>query len=103
MATYFHTRFFGLRSFAEVTGIQGSISALGMGIAPLAVGYSYDRLHTYLPALWFMAGSLVLTVVLYLILPRYRYTKDFADAPVTDPRLEGVRSEQQIASAPLSG
>lgn len=103
MATYFHTRFFGLRSFAEVTGIQGSISALGMGIAPLAVGYSYDRLHTYLPALWFMAGSLVLTVFLYLILPRYRYSKDFADAPVTDTRLEGVRSEQQIASAPLSG
>ncbi len=102
MATYFHTRFFGLRSFAEVTGIQGSISAVGMGLAPLAVGYSFDRLNSYVPALWFMAGSLALTVVLYLILPRYRYSKDFADAPVTETRLEGVRSEQPMTSSSLS-
>jgi MFS family permease len=80
MATYFHSRFFGLRSFTEVTGIQGMFSALGMGLAPIAVGYSVDRLHTYLPALWFMAGSLALTVLLYLMLPRYRYGKDFAEA-----------------------
>lgn len=79
MATYFHSRFFGLRSFAEVTGIQGTFSALGMGLAPIAVGYSVDRLHTYLPALWVMAGSLALTVLLYLMLPRYRYGKDFAE------------------------
>ena len=80
MATYFHSRFFGLRSFTEVTGIQGMFSALGMGLAAPAVGYSFDRLHTYVPALWFMAGSLALTVLLYLMLPRYRYGKDFAEA-----------------------
>jgi MFS family permease len=84
MATYFHTRFFGLRSFAEVTGIQGSISAVGMGIAPIAVGYSFDTLRTYLPALWFMAGSLAVTVILYALLPRYRFEKDFgAVTPAT--------------------
>ncbi len=81
MATYFHSRFFGLRSFTEVTGIQGMFMAVGMGVAAPAVGYCYDRLHTYLPALWFMAGSLALTVVLYLLLPRYHYDKDFATAP----------------------
>jgi MFS family permease len=80
MATYFHSRFFGLRSFAEVTGIQGTFSALGMGLAPIAVGYSVDELHSYGPALWFMAGSLALTVLLYLMLPRYRYAKDFAES-----------------------
>lgn len=77
MATYFHSRFFGLRSFTEVTGIQGMFMAIGMGVAAPAVGYCYDRLHTYVPALWFMAGSLGLTVLLYLALPRYRYGKDF--------------------------
>jgi MFS family permease len=78
MATYFHSRFFGLRSFAEVTGIQGTILAIGMGVAAPAVGYTYDRLHTYRPALWFMAGSLALTVLLYLALPSYRYDKSYA-------------------------
>ncbi len=77
MATYFHSRFFGLRSFTEVSGIQGMFMAIGMGVAAPAVGYCYDRLHTYVPALWFMAGSLALTVLLYLLLPRYYYDKDF--------------------------
>ena len=85
MATYFHSRFFGLRSFTEVSGIQGMFMAIGMGVAAPAVGYCYDRLHTYVPALWFMAGSLALTVVLYLALPRYRYDKDFAAAPAAAP------------------
>jgi MFS family permease len=80
MATYFHSRFFGLRSFTEVSGIQGMFMAIGMGVAAPAVGYCYDRLHTYVPALWFMAGSLALTVLLYLLLPRYYYDKDFTAA-----------------------
>ncbi|MCC7462844.1 MAG: MFS transporter [Gammaproteobacteria bacterium] len=80
MATYFHSRYFGLRSFTEVSGIQGMFMAIGMGVAAPAVGYCYDRLHSYLPALWFMAGSLALTVLLYLLLPRYYYDKDFTAA-----------------------
>ncbi|MFO1401235.1 MAG: MFS transporter [Steroidobacteraceae bacterium] len=81
MATYFHSRFFGLRSFTEVTGIQGMFMAIGMGVAAPAVGYCYDRLHSYVPALWFMAASLALTVLLYLALPRYRFDKDYAATP----------------------
>lgn len=105
MGTYFHMRFFGLRSFAEVTGLQGAFMAAGMGLAPIAVGYSYDRLGTYQPAFIAMVAGLAITVVLYLLLGPYRYSKDFADAPFEPEELEksGIKAEGVTVSTAISG
>jgi len=73
MATYLQLRFFGLRAFAEVTGLQGAFLAVGMGIAPLAVGLSYDLTGSYQPALFIMTAMVALAACAYLLLGPYRY------------------------------
>ncbi len=52
-----------------------------MLIAPPAVGYCYDRLGTYEPALWVMVGLLGLTILCYRALGPYRYAKDLTEMP----------------------
>ncbi|MEI9964974.1 MAG: MFS transporter [Caulobacteraceae bacterium] len=81
MATYFFTRYFGLRSFAEIYGFQSGIQALCMGFAAPLMGFIYDTTHSY--TLGFMAqiGASLLACVVYLILPRYRYSADIGSMP----------------------
>ncbi len=78
MGTFFQLRFFGLRDFGGIIGVQAPFLALGMGIAPPLVGFCYDRLGTYEPALIGMVGMMAVTIVLYLILGSYRYGRDLA-------------------------
>jgi len=81
MATFFQLRFFGLRDFGGITGVQSPFLALGMGIAPPLVGYCYDRLSRYEPALLVMVGLMAVTIVLYLVLGPYRYGRDLTALP----------------------
>lgn len=81
MATYFQLRFFGLKDFGGITGAQAPFIAGGMLIAPPAVGFCYDRLGTYEPALWVMVGLMGLTILCYLVLGPYRYAKDLTEMP----------------------
>ena len=81
MGTFFQLRFFGLRDFGGITGVQAPFLALGMGIAPPVVGYCYDRLGSYEPALLVMVGMMAVTIVLYLALGPYRYGRDLAALP----------------------
>jgi len=78
MGTFFQLRFFGLRDFGGIIGVQAPFLALGMGIAPPLVGFCYDRLGTYEPALIGMVGMMAVTIVLYLMLGSYRYGRDLA-------------------------
>ena len=81
MGTFFQLRFFGLRDFGGITGVQAPFLALGMGIAPPLVGYCYDRLGSYEPALLVMVAMMAVTIVLYLALGPYRYGRDLAALP----------------------
>jgi cyanate permease len=76
MATYFQLRFFGLRDFGGILGVQSPFLALGMGIAPPLVGLCYDRLGRYEPALLVMVGMMAATIVIYLVLGPYRFGRD---------------------------
>jgi predicted MFS family arabinose efflux permease len=76
MGTFFQLRFFGLRDFGSITGMQAPFLALGMAVAPPLVGYCYDRLGRYEPALLVMVGMMAVTIMLYLILGPYRYGRD---------------------------
>jgi MFS family permease len=74
MATYFQTRFFGIRSFGEINGIQMATLAIAMGCSPPLIGLAYDRLHSYdLVYVVTIAGSL-LAAFIYFILGPYRYS-----------------------------
>lgn len=81
MATYFQLRFFGLRDFAGITGVQAFFIAFGMLIAPPLVGYCYDRFGTYVPALWAMVGLMGLTILTYQLLGPYRFSRDLTEVP----------------------
>ena len=81
MGTFFQLRFFGLKDFGGILGVQSPFLALGMGIAPPLVGYCYDRLGRYEPALLVMVGMMAVTIVLYLLLGPYRYGRDLTVLP----------------------
>ena len=81
MGTFFQLRFFGLKDFGGILGVQSPFLALGMGIAPPLVGYCYDRLGRYEPALLVMVGMMAVTIVLYLVLGPYRYGRDLTVLP----------------------
>jgi cyanate permease len=63
MGTFFQLRFFGLKDFGGI------------------VGYCYDRLGGYEPALLVMVGMMAVTIVLYLVLGPYRYGRDLTVLP----------------------
>ncbi len=76
MGTLFQLRFFGLKAFATLVGIQAPVQAFCMGVAPLLVGLYYDRFGTYGPVFVFMSLLMAITIFLYLGLGRYRFAKD---------------------------
>jgi MFS family permease len=78
MATYFQLRFFGLKSFGAVMGIQIPFQAIGMGMAPVLVGLSYDKLGSYNLAFAVLAGLMALTIPLYMLLRPYRFGNDMS-------------------------
>ncbi|MBL0923320.1 MAG: MFS transporter [Sphingomonadaceae bacterium] len=84
MATYFQLRFFGLKSFGAVMGIQIPFQAVGMGMAPVLVGLSYDKLGSYNLAFGVFAGLMMLTVILYLLLRPYRFGNDMSVQEIRD-------------------
>lgn len=80
MATVFQLRFFGLKSFGSLIGIQAPFQAACMGISPLLVGMYFDKFGQYEPVFVFMAALMTVTFFLYWWLGKYRYTKSLAPA-----------------------
>ena len=73
MQSYFFTRFFGLKAFAQNTGVFRAIQALLTAPAPAIVGLIWDRTHGYGDAyLMFFAGALT-SIVAFALMPRYRF------------------------------
>jgi MFS family permease len=100
MATYFHTRFFGLRAFTEVTGVQFTIIGPITAISAPIVGLIYDRTGSYDPVFILMMITPLLSGVVWLILPRYRYSANIGVVPATAPQgPSGEPSKAAIASA----
>jgi MFS family permease len=86
MATYFHTRFFGLRAFTEVTGVQFTIlGPITAASAPI-VGLIFDRTHSYDPVFILMIIAPLLSGVVWLVLPRYRYAANVGLVPACPSR-----------------
>jgi hypothetical protein len=77
MLGYFYTRFFGLKSYAEIAGINIAVLSLVMGLSAPLVGMLYERWHSYDLAMAGMIAGYVIAAALYLAIGRYRYTPDF--------------------------
>ncbi len=81
MVAYFITRFFGLRSFAEIVGCQAGIQAFCMGVAGPLVGRIYDTTGNYTLAFQIGIGAALFSALIYLILPGYRYSANIGAMP----------------------
>jgi len=84
MAGYFYTRFFGMKSYGEIVGINmAAISLIGGFSAPL-IGFLFERTGSYDWTLIGMIAANIVAALLYLVVGRYRYTTDFKVIP--DPK-----------------
>ncbi len=82
MRNYFFTRYFGLRSFAEITSWFRSIQAVLTAPAPWIVGVMFDRTHSYAFAFILFGAGCISSIVLFALLPAYRFG---VGAPLTAP------------------
>jgi MFS family permease len=71
LAAFFVSRYFGLRNYGKVYGLQYLFFALGGGIGPAAYGAVFDRTGSYEFALTLGIGLFCIGGALFLTLGRY--------------------------------
>jgi MFS family permease len=81
MGQFFHTRFFGLRSFTTVFAVQMAIMALFFGIAAPFTGWLRETTGSYDVMIWATVAGLVISALIYLILEPYRYAREIGAVP----------------------
>jgi sugar phosphate permease len=85
MGGYFHTRFFGLRSFTTVYAVQMALLALFLGIASPLSGWVREATGSYDAVIWATVVGLAISALLYLVLGPYRYAKEIGAVPQPTP------------------
>jgi len=88
LTAYFMTRFFGLKSYAQLYGFMSAIQAACMAFAPPLFGHIYDVTHSYQIGYEALIGAGILSAGAFLILPRYRFSANIGAMPAT-PKAEG--------------
>jgi MFS family permease len=84
MLGYFYTRFFGMKAYGEIFGINMAVLSLVAGFSAPLIGIMYDRKGSYDLALIGMIAGYVIAALLYLAIGRYRYTVDFKAIPAPE-------------------
>ena len=69
-------RYFGLRRYGEIYGYIFAIFTVGSGIGPYLMGLSFDRTHSYAPALIGFAFMLLIASIFISRLGPYRYVSN---------------------------
>jgi MFS family permease len=81
LSAYMMTRFFGLKAYAAIYGLLAGIMALGSSAAPVVFGRIYDVTHSYRIGYEAWIISVIAAALIYLILPRYRFSADIGAMP----------------------
>jgi sugar phosphate permease len=81
MGQFFHTRFFGLRSFTTVFAVQMALFALFLGIASPLSGWVREVTGSYDAVIWATVVGLAVSALIYLVLGPYRFAKDIGAVP----------------------
>ncbi len=93
MLGYFYTRFFGMRAYGQIAGINMAVISLIGGFSAPLVGILFERTGSYDLALLGMIVGYVLSAVLCLTLGRYRYTTDFKLMPEPEQAAKPILAE----------
>lgn len=70
---YLITRYFGMKNFGAIYGIQILTFSIGTGLGPAVMGFGYDKYGSYAPTLMFALGSLLCGSILLTRLRSYRF------------------------------
>lgn len=83
MLAYLTSRYFGLRSFAEIFGVLFGAVMMGMGIGPALFGYVFDRTGSYNSMLALGVPICLMAIVLVALLRPYAEKRRGAALSVT--------------------
>jgi MFS family permease len=75
------SRYLGIRSFGEIYGYLFCVFMLGSGFGPWLMGFSFDRLGGYDPALMGECVALAVAALLLVKLGPYRYPSHRSEPP----------------------
>jgi MFS family permease len=73
MQSYFITRFFGLKAFAEVQGMFRAVQAIFTAPAPWIVAMIHEGSGSYAGAYLMFTVGAALSITMFMLMPRYRY------------------------------
>jgi MFS family permease len=93
MLGYFYTRFFGMKAYGEIAGINMAILSFVSGFSAPLIGILFERTGSYDLALVGMIAGYVLSALLYLTIGRYRYTIDFKVIAPPEKAVEPIPAE----------
>lgn len=71
LVAYFTGRYFGLRNYGRIYGVQYMIFEVGSSVATVMFGFWYDAMKSYDGILWIAVGIFTTVALLFLSLGRY--------------------------------
>jgi sugar phosphate permease len=104
ISAYLMTRFFGLKAYATIYGFMAGIPAFGAAVAPVVFARIYDVTHSYRIGYEAWVAAAAGAALIYLILPRYRFSANIGGMPAAskdlhDPPGEPASGGPAIAAA----
>ena len=81
LSAYLMTRFFGLKAYASIYGLLAGIQALFSSWAPVVFARIYESTHSYRIGYETWAVAAFVASLIFLILPRYRFSADIGAMP----------------------
>jgi predicted MFS family arabinose efflux permease len=93
MIGFLTSRYFGMKRFGQLYGYLFAFFVIGSAIGPAMMGLSFERLHSYQPALWTFGALMTVASAAILGLGPYRYS----------PAAEAVAEAPRNVDAPAAG
>jgi predicted MFS family arabinose efflux permease len=73
MIGFLTSRYFGMKRFGQLYGYLFASFVVGSAVGPYIMGLSFERLHSYEPALWMFSAFMLVATGAILSLGPYRY------------------------------
>jgi len=93
MIGFLTSRYFGMKRFGRLYGYLFAFFVVGSAIGPSMMGLSFERLHSYQPALWTFGAFMIVASAAILGLGPYRYP----------PEAKAAAEAPRIVDAPAAG
>ena len=93
MVAYLAGRYFGLKTFGTTFGLLFGSVLIGITIGPVAFGYTYESMGSYVGVLWVGAGFNVLAILLMAILGPF---PDWGTATRENPAPAAAAASQAV-------